>query len=88
MNGLRPSGTDPRNVRRAQMLPIETEAPAPYRVARDTYKNTLLAMSAGQSFRIKHNSRQAVYAMAKALGISVRIVRYPKRSGARVWRLK
>lgn len=88
MSGLRPSGTDPRNVRPVQMLPIEDGQPLPERIPYGTIRNTLLAMGPGQSVTIKHNSRQAFYAWAKLLGISVRINRFPKKSGARVWRMK
>lgn len=86
---LKPSGTAPVSVRRAPMLPIEAaDVVRPYRVARNTYLNTLKALEPGQSFEIKRTSRAAVYAMAKKLNIQIRIVRYPAPGGARVWRMK
>lgn len=90
MNGLRPSGTDPRVMKSSGVLPIETGGATPRRVSHGTYAKTLRAMEPGseQWFRIKHNSRQAVYAAAKTIGVTVRIERFPDRTGARVWRLR
>lgn len=85
---LKHTGTIPGAIKPASILPIESGGAAPRRVAHGTYANTLRVLNDGEWFRIKHNSRQAVYAAAKKIGAKVRIERFPNRTGARVWRLK
>lgn len=86
---LGPTGTDPKNVRRVDMLPIEHGVPRPERgrIRRNVIKNTLLAMSPGNSFVVKPTSVSTVYARAKELGLKVEIVELDDKSGSRVWRL-
>jgi hypothetical protein len=84
-----PTGTDPKNSRRADMLPIEKGVPRPERgrIRRNVIKNTLLALSAGDSFVVKPTSVSTVYARAKELGIKVEIYELDDKSGSRVWRM-
>jgi len=85
---LRPTGTAPRDVRRADMLPIEHGIPLPtdMMLPRGVVKNTLLALQPGHSFTIASRSVSTVYARAKDLRIKIRV----KEMGdtARVWRIE
>lgn len=83
-----PTGTDPRNVRRACMLPIERGIPIPEGadVQRGAIANTLKAMSAGDSFVVERKSVAAVYDNAKRLRMKVRAVRMGAKT--RFWRVE
>jgi hypothetical protein len=84
---LRPTGTDPRTIRPADMLPIEKGVPQPAGLSRGLVVNTLRAMDPGDSFVISRKCLSNVYARAKRLGIKVRAA--PLADGrARVWRIK
>lgn len=84
----RPTGTRPADVRRFDMLPIEKGVPMPGgQMGRNIVKNTLLAMSAGDSFVVKKTSVATVYARAKELKLKIRVVKSADGREARVWRL-
>lgn len=85
----KPTGTDPRLSRRAELLPIEKDVPMPERkhLRRNVIKNTLLALKPGESFVVRGKSVSTVYARAKDLGINVLIAEFPDKSAARVWRV-
>jgi hypothetical protein len=91
---LKPTGTDPANVRRADLLPLQKGVPLPdARLRRGVIRDTLRAMSIsregapGESFVVKDQSVAAVYDNAKKLGIKVLIVALEDKSGYRVWRV-
>lgn len=85
---LRPSGTDPRAVRRVALLPIEKGIPLPCdaSLARGVIANTLKALDAGDSFVVERKSVAACYDNAKRLGIKIRAVRMPGGAKTRIWR--
>lgn len=84
----RPTGTRPEDVRRFDMLPIDRGVPMPRgQMGRNIVRNTLLAMTAGDSFVVKKTSVATVYARAKELKIKVRVIKSADGREARVWRL-
>ncbi len=87
---LRPSGTDPRSVKRVAMLPIEKGIPLPSgaSLARGTIANTLKALEVGDSFVVERKSVAASYDNAKRLGIKIRAVRMPGGAKTRIWRME
>lgn len=69
-------------------LPIDKGVPMPDgMLMRNLVRNTLLAMSAGDSFVVKKTSIATVYARAKDLGIKVRVLKSTDGREGRVWRL-
>jgi hypothetical protein len=69
------------------MLPIEKGVPLPEGLRRGAIKNTLLALSPGDSFVVPPKSVSNVYARAKRLGIKICVAHRSDKSGARVWRV-
>ena len=69
-------------------LPIDKGVPMPDGLLmRNLVRNTLLAMTAGDSFVVKKTSIATVYARAKDLGIKVRVLKSTDGREGRVWRL-
>jgi hypothetical protein len=87
---MRPTGTDPRAVKRAVMLPIQKGIPLPedINLPRNAIKNTLKAMAPGDSIVIRRQSLSTCYVRADDLGIVIRAVTMPGGKTCRVWRVE
>lgn len=87
MTLLRPTGTAPADVRRADLLPIDKGVPLPAgnHLRRGVIANTLKAMSPGDSFVCERKSKAAVYDNAKKLRIKVVISKIAANK-YRVWK--
>ena len=70
----------------ADTLPIERGVPLPEAQARNLIRNTLRAMTPGDSIVVRSGSASVVYKHASDLGIKIRGHRLPDRS-VRVWRI-